>query len=432
SREAGDRLAVGRTMALLGRTLGIQARGAEGMALLQEAVALLSQEEEGPELALATSRLAGQCLVGGRYDEGMRHARNALELSRRFGLEAEEVRALQYRGALRVELGDTDGLADLREALDLATERGFADEAAIAWGNLAYETWLHEGPKTALPIWRACDAFSTEYGYPAHHRWSQAGQLECLYDLLAWDEGLPIARGMAEWDEERGRSQIGLYARTFEVTVLTLRWRTEEAQAKLDALLPLARGSGMPEHLGMATLAAAALAVQRGDRGSSLAFLDEFAEATVDAGDFRAGSLPMVVRVLSRLDAAERIDRFMVDEDAVASPRHRLCLATAWGVRALCRREFDDAIERLEGVLAPWRDMDVVLEEALVGASLGNAYASVGRSAEALETLARSKELLAIGDAAWPISIIEDLERAIRDGRLGDRPVVDPGPGVTR
>ncbi len=76
--------------------------------------------------------------------------------------------------------------------------------------------------------------------------------------------------------------------------------------------------------------------------------------------------------------------------------------------------------------------MDVVLEEALVGASLGNAYASVGRSAEALETLARSKELLAIGDAAWPISIIEDLERAIRDGRLGDRPVVDPGPGVTR
>ncbi|MEX0989157.1 MAG: AAA family ATPase [Actinomycetota bacterium] len=415
-RAAGDRLAVGEATALLGRAVGIQARGDEGMALLQEAVALLSDEAPGPELVLATSRLSGQCLIAGRYEEGLGHARRALDLAQELGLEAEEVRALQYRGALRVELGDTDGLEDLRHALDLALERGFGDEAAIAWGNLAYETWLHEGPRTAVPIWRAADAFSSERGYPAHHRWSQAGQLECLYDLLAWDEGLAIARDMASWDAEHGRSQIGLYARTFEVSVLTLRQQTDEASEKLEELLPHARESGMPEHVGMAALAASALATQREDRGSALAFLDEFASATQDAGDFRANNLPSVIRVLIQIGAIDRIDGFLIPEENVSSPRHRLAIATAWAMRSLFRRELDDAVPRLEDVRERWRRMDVSIEEALAAAALGQAYALSGRGSDASEAFGSSKQLLAIGDARWPLAVIGALERSVLQG----------------
>ncbi|MEX2275776.1 MAG: hypothetical protein WEA10_09495 [Actinomycetota bacterium] len=289
------------------------------------------------------------------------------------------MRALQFRGALLVETGDDRGLEDLRDALDLALERGIADEAPIAWGNLAYQLWLRDGPRAALSVWRECGDFSSERGYSAHYRWSQAGQLECLYDLLEWDAGLEIARDMARWDDERGVSQIGLYARTFEVSVLTMRMQADQAWTKVQELLPLARTSGIPEHAAMAALG-----------------------------------------------AVDRSDPLMITQDAVSSPRHRLSIATAVGMRALAVGDIDDALRTLEDAVARWSAMDVPVEEALVSMAFGQTLALAGRANDAFEVFARARRLLRSGGAAWPLQVLDGIGAAAREGRSHELTPYDP------
>src|SRR5262249_44890669 len=154
--------------------------------------------------ARAYGRAAGMALVGGRYEESLELAGKALDLAGRLGLQDEIVRARQFRGSALCELGEADGINDLREAVRMGLELGLGEETALAYGSRAYRVWLRDGPAESLAVWQKAAEFADQRGFEMQAMWSRNGQLEALFDLGRWDEVLEISERVIAWDDTRG------------------------------------------------------------------------------------------------------------------------------------------------------------------------------------------------------------------------------------
>ncbi len=116
--------------------------------IAQEAVELLASRP-GPALVEALDKLAGSHLVVGQNREAVVAADQALDLAASLALP-KPARALGFRGAARVNLGDRGGLEDIERAQELLLERGQGRDAGIAAFNRAAMIWDIEGPVEAL------------------------------------------------------------------------------------------------------------------------------------------------------------------------------------------------------------------------------------------------------------------------------------------
>ena len=58
-----------------------------------------------------------EAVFAGRSEESLEWAERAIDLARRTGADLVEVMGLHIRGNARLELGDEQGIEDLREAL---------------------------------------------------------------------------------------------------------------------------------------------------------------------------------------------------------------------------------------------------------------------------------------------------------------------------
>ncbi len=83
-------------------------------------------EPLGPSHALAMcySALGAQDAVQARFEAAVSWLDRALELARPLGSTDVIARALSYRGIARVSLGQEAGLADLRQAIEIADRVG--------------------------------------------------------------------------------------------------------------------------------------------------------------------------------------------------------------------------------------------------------------------------------------------------------------------
>ena len=146
---AGDTLAAART---LGQSSTVaQRRGETDVAesRARQALELVQALPPGPELVAAHSQLSGFYAVAGRFALAIGAAEEAIALANELGVDPP-ARALGYRGKSRAVLGDRGGLADMRQALALALERGESRDAGVLYNNLALELWPWEGPAAAL------------------------------------------------------------------------------------------------------------------------------------------------------------------------------------------------------------------------------------------------------------------------------------------
>ena len=192
-RASGDDLALGETLARRARNMHRVGDSGPARVMAEESVRLLERLPPSTQLARAYGRAAGMALVGGRYQESLDLAGKALALAERLGLQDEVVRARQFRGSALCELGNADGVNDLREAVRMGLELGLGEETALAYGNLAYQLWLREGPAESLAVWQKAAEFAQQRGFEMQAMWSRNGQLEALFDLGRWDEVLEIS-----------------------------------------------------------------------------------------------------------------------------------------------------------------------------------------------------------------------------------------------
>ena len=110
---------------------------------------------------------------------------------------------LQWRGNSRAELGDPDGLDDMRRALELALEQGQGRVTAVSYANLAITRWLYKGPTAALTTAQETTEFSERRGN-TDIALQIAGIAQVLAELGRADEALAERWTTADRSEATG------------------------------------------------------------------------------------------------------------------------------------------------------------------------------------------------------------------------------------
>ncbi|MDD7939129.1 AAA family ATPase [Actinomycetospora lutea] len=122
--ELGDPVALGEAMVPLGPVLWSLLRPHEALRAVRRAVDLLQPAGDGPALAVALSWNAWIAADTDRREEGLAMAEAALATAQRVGVAVVEALPRMLRGALRVQLDDPDGMADVVAARRLAETAG--------------------------------------------------------------------------------------------------------------------------------------------------------------------------------------------------------------------------------------------------------------------------------------------------------------------
>ena len=257
----------------LARALWRHGETARGRDVALEAIAVL-EPGSGPDLVRAYTTAGGSDVLGSRSAEGLVWVEKGIALARELGIE-NVVRLLQFRGIARLELGDTRGLDDLREGLELALSLGLGIETATSYGNLGATIGDFEDLPTALAMVEAGQEFARQRGLTHHVMWSRAARVNFLYELGEWDELLQETDEVVRWDRDQGRTQIEVVALTLASPVHVQRGAVELAKEHAAIFLPRAREIEDPQTLGPALAAAALVSAAGGAMDDAVALLKE-------------------------------------------------------------------------------------------------------------------------------------------------------------
>ena len=374
-QEQGESVAVGRVLTALATVL--QRLGdPRAEEAIMEALVLLEARPPGPELVAAYTQLAGRRFVGGAFPEAIAAAERALALAAELGLP-EPVRALGFRGIARSNLGEQEGLEDMRRALALALAQGQGRTAAVLHNNLALAVWQYEGPQAALAACREGIDFCERRGITELALAIAAMGPTFLGESGQPEQALAEAGPPAEQLEAAGDVYFS-EPRSLQLRLLAERGAHADAPAA-DSLLAAARQSGEPQPCAWAFSAAARLRLAQGRPEQASALLLELEQvAGIRADPNYASLLPELVRTALALGDAELAAR-LVDGVQPRTPlaEHALSacqaqLAEAAGDNAQAASLYAEAATR-------WRDFGNVPERAYALLGQGRCLAALGK-----------------------------------------------------
>jgi hypothetical protein len=364
-RDAGARVAEGRTLTALSSVLR-RTGDPRSRELIAGAVTVLEAEAPGRELVSAYAQLARGNALDAAYAEAIAAAERAIQLAAGLGI-GEPARALGYRGLARAALGDVQGLADMRRALELAVEQGLGHDAALLHNNLPEAVWQHEGPRAARALCAEGIDFCERRGIAAWALDIAALRLTLLAACGDSERVLADVESVAAPLEAAGRTPVML-ARSAQLVLQVRRGDAAEAAAA-EQLVAAAREAAEPQYMAVAFAAAAQLMLLEGNGKRATALLEEL-ERTSGIRDegFYAAALPGLVRcalTLGNTALATRLvagvePRSPLQQHALAACR--AALAEAAGDRATAATAYADAVAR-------WREFGDVpeLASALLG-----------------------------------------------------------------
>jgi class 3 adenylate cyclase/tetratricopeptide (TPR) repeat protein len=368
-RSAVDEMATAEALTLLGRLTSYEGRTEEGRTYQLEARRLLASHPHSRELALALVDEARHEMMAAHPDESRANAEQAIALALELRLDDIVVRALQFRGIARCEVGDAGGLDDLNRSLSAALESTNAINTVTAYMNLADMTWLMHGPEQGLALHKEGQAFSERHGMTGTLMWSKAESTWMLYELGRWDEILAITDELLEYDRRQDSGMQAALALPYRALVLVRRGDASHARGMIADLLPRARDILDAQVLGPALVAGSLVRLALDDPQGSLELAREYEEVMRDRSDWhRARLLPEFTRTCDELDAIELAVQLAggVSVDTGLT-KHRQTEAHA--IIAEARGQFDEALPLYELAAQHSRESGVVLNraEALLG-----------------------------------------------------------------
>lgn len=186
-RRADDPVREGSALMRRAKLLGCIGRAPEAHADVHASVLVLGRVTPGAELAQA-QRLYASYRCDEDVAESLNLVRAALMAAEQTQDVEEVAKSTGTLGAIRVLLGDADGLTDLRRELAISLEHGFTVTAGTAFINLADYLALCARWKEAASVAESGIEFAREHG------------------LDAWLRCLVTARGIAalalgQWDQ---------------------------------------------------------------------------------------------------------------------------------------------------------------------------------------------------------------------------------------
>ncbi len=264
-RELGEVRREGEALAGLGRSFWVAGDSERSAATLEQAIAVLEEDEPSPALVQAYSWASTGHMLSGRHGEAIELATKGLVLAERLGLDDLRSHLLNTLGVSRASTGHADGIELVREALELALETGDPEAIGRAHTNYAEMLWDAGHLEEALEVARESRRKDRELGavqFDAFHAGNEAG---ILIDLGRLDEADALTAEVLG-EEHPGSSGVAAgNAAIQRLKLLIRRGRYDEARALLDEMGPLIRRMGGPEYLGASLALEAELEVARGN-----------------------------------------------------------------------------------------------------------------------------------------------------------------------
>jgi class 3 adenylate cyclase/tetratricopeptide (TPR) repeat protein len=373
-RDRGKHVAAGRVLtrlALVAARLG-DPRGTE---LIAEARELLETQPPGPELVSAYTYTAGRLTHVAGYAEAVAAAERALALAAELGLP-EPAFALSWRGVARCQLGQADGVEDVRRALQLALEQGLGRETGVIYGSLAGMLWLYRGPQSALATAGEGIDFCERRGIAELAQQVRAITIAALADVGQTERALLDAGSLADRAEAAG-DMAYVPPRALQLQLHAERGTAEKPPSP-ERFVEAVRAIGLPGLIALAFGSVAQLLSARRQTEQALALLRELDQIDARADSDYAWLLPSLVRVALALDDRPLAQHLTAGVEpltplaghAVGSARAQLMEAA--GEHAAAAELYAEAAER-------WRAFGNVPERAYALLGEGRCLTALGK-----------------------------------------------------
>ncbi len=380
----GDRVRAGEAMVRLSQQLGFQGQSERAKAALAEALELLEAEPPGRELALAYATRAEDEMLGGHVEESLTWSQQALDLVERDDREAIVTMCLHLRGNARLELGDPDGMEDLRTALDRSFREESGSGPMVSLFYLGEWRWALEGPGAGLEEHERGIELAARRGLVRFEEWGKAESLWMLFDAGRWDDLLARAAEVMRWDAAAGESQAGLIALTYAARVRVHRGDVDAAAGDLDELLSRARD--ILDELQVAApalVAAVEILHARGQLDRAMDVVEELRAATEGVGvDYRLAHLPSLSRACVAGGRAD-LARSMLMPDTTAAVRQRWCRTAAEAILVEADGDLERAAALYTDAAAGMAGFGFVLEEGHAWLGVARVLGRLGRDSAA-------------------------------------------------
>jgi class 3 adenylate cyclase/tetratricopeptide (TPR) repeat protein len=406
-QEQDDRPAAATAMVL---QVGVYLRLGDPRAwtLPAEAVELLAPLPPGPELVAALTDVAANLTLQGRHQPAIDHANQALTLADQLGLD-RPARALGFRGSARANLGDPAGLADYREAIDMATAAGQGREVALLHNNYGMDLWLFDGPAAALDVMQAGLAYARPRGLTEAADGIASSAFSLWYDAGRHDQAMEGAVDLAERYEANGNVLDLIEVRTIQTRCLLLSGQVEHTRDWLTFLTDTARETGDPQMIaqGLASVAAAHTALNEPDTAAVLLAEIDPTDGTRDT-IFYSIHLPEMIRTALAIGRPDLAEQLLVGvEPRHPYTEHALVTATAAltehrGDRSTASASYADAATR-------WEQFGVVPEDAFALLGQGRRLLELGEAAEATAVLRHARAIFEPMRAAPALADVDAL-----------------------
>ena len=375
-RERDEVRDAGTAMLILAGTLITSDEASTGLDVTDRAVRLLETEPPGPELVRAYGDIAStRANITSDLSEAIRWAEKAMALSRELGL-GEDARGLGVRGSARCDLGDVGGLDDLRRAIVLGLERGLGRDVALHRNNLGIALSLIVGPIDARRELELGLEFAERRGIEEFVFAIEGSIIEQLYELGDWDRLLARVDRMNDRVEAQGATWDLLVTRPVQARIFTSRGRLEEAARLVSWMLPASRDQGVTP-LRVSSLAVGVdFSLATGDRAAGLELAAEL-ESIPNVRE--AWSLPTYLPGLVRTVIAlgdQHLAGRLIDGVRPVSQFHQHSLA-------MVEAEFTEARGDLERAATLYGDASERWERFRVVPELGHALLGQGRCLKA-------------------------------------------------
>lgn len=377
-----------------------------------QALAILEPLQPGPELVGALIEVARARTLGGELSEGISFAERALALAAELDLPIP-ARALGYRGLARCELGDPQGLEDMREALHIAIDAGNGREVGTIYNNLGREIWGFEGPVAALEVYRQGLGFDEARGLTGPALWIEGSSLDALADSGELDQLVAVATRLGERAETTGDVPPRITARAVLARVLALRGQAERATGFLDWLEHAARETAAPEILaqGLGSSAIARTALGEVDRAAAL--LGELATTPHLRVQLSfAACAPSLVRAAISMGDPDLAERLAAGIEASVPYEAHAVVATNASLTEV-RGDLQAALDGYTDAAQRWEGFGVVHEQAFALLGQGRCLLGLARPTEASPVLQDARVIFdRLGAAPALAELDELLQRA--------------------
>ena len=343
--------------------------------LITEAIQLLEAEAPGPELVEAYAAFAGAREVDAAFVEAIAAAERALQLASDLGLP-EPAYAMGVRGSASANLGQPDGLADMRRALAIAVERGLGSAAASLHNNLALITWQYQGPPAALERCEEGIDFCERRGMDRIALAIAAMRLTVLAACGHSDRALADAESLLEHVEAIGDPHL-VEARAVQLNLR--RKRGEGAQPDgAKQLSAKARGTGEPQCVAMGLAAAAQVMLAGGHQELAHALLEELEGTGGVRGDpYYAAQLAELVRCALALGDVALANRLIAGVEPYTPLQHH-ALGACRAALAETAGDYAAAVTAYADAATEWRQFGDVPELAFALLGQGRCLIALG------------------------------------------------------